>query len=170
MQRILSIMVLAILVLGCPSLQQETGQEAQGQQLVFIINETGENETLANNTYPSPPPPPESRITDFGIRMDKDEYSSQETANISVDITVDGDIPGVLVSVHGVITTRERELLNKDQLLFLRPESNTANFTLMLPYCSSCSGMPPGTYLIYAKATKDNETLAETNHSFNFIR
>lgn len=159
--RIAVYVLITILFLGC--VQQETGGTQQYEAtLVLEDNTTVENQTLAEQ------PAPEPEITLLSVSTDKPTYGSRETVTVLVRALVVGDIPGVTMNVNGVHTTRGIDLLQQNELMHLRDGNNTANFTLELPYCSSCSGMPPGVYYIYAGAVRDNQTVAQANCSFNF--
>ncbi len=160
------ILISFVFLLGCVSQQEKsTGQQLQ---TTFVLTENIEDNSSENKTEEPVPTPMTPEITSLVVSTDKDVYSSREIISIHVMVSVVGDIPGVSITINGVKNTRGRDILSKSELLHLTGGNTTANFTLELPYCSSCSGMPRGAYHIYALATKENQTLAQANTTFNF--
>jgi hypothetical protein len=107
-------------------------------------------------------------ITSFSVSTDRASYHSRETISITVNYSVLGEIPGVRFSAVGIRNKWGNDLLRWDKLAYLREGDWSESFPFELPYCSSCSGLPPGTYHVYAEAFLDNETMARANCSFMF--
>ena len=163
MRKITVVLAALLLLFGC---SQEKPAQPDNQNIIVLG--PGNEELIVNQTNQTPEEPKVPKITSFSVSTGKPTYYSREKINIKNEIVADGEIPGVLVHVYGIETTRRTQLLNQNLQVNLSVGTNLANFTLDLPYCSTCSGMPQGTYYIYASALKENQTLASANCSFNF--
>ncbi len=163
MRKITVILAALLLLFGC---SQE--KQAQPDNQNIIVLGPGNGELIVNQTNQTPEAPKTSEIISCSVSTERLVYYSREKINIKNEIAADGEMPGVLVHVYGIETTRRTQLLDQNLQVNLSGGTNLANFTLDLPYCSTCSGMPPGTYYIYATVLKENQTLASANCSFNF--
>ncbi len=167
MNKTIALLIVLALVFGCASKENgEPGALVLGKDLVEAV-ETNGNITWENQTA-APRPEPEPAIKAFTISTDKPAYVSREKIKITAELEVHGEIQGTTIEVYGIVNSMRRQLLSQNKLLYLKNGTNEANFTFDLPYCSSCSGMPGGTYWVFAKAVNNNETLSESNCSFNF--
>jgi hypothetical protein len=163
MRKITVILAALLLLFGC---SQEKPAQPDNQNIIVLG--PGNEELIVNQTNQTPEEPKAPKITSLSVSTERPVYYSREKINIKNEIAADGEILGVLVHVYGIETTRRTQLLDQNLQVNLSDGTNLANFTLDLPYCSYCSGMPPGTYYIYASALKENQTLASANCSFNF--
>ncbi len=161
-----------LLLFGCALQQKGPGANALvlGKDLVEV-NESAETNKTQETTNPFPgtsPAPAESKLKSFSISTGKPSYVSNETVSITTRLEVQGEIPGVRVTSWGIRNAYGVDAFNQNELLYLKNGENFVNFTYKLPYCSLCSRLPEGIYYIYAKAEKDNKSLALANCSFNF--
>lgn len=169
-------MLSLLLLFGCAAQQKGPGQGTGANTLVIGKDpvdvsesaETNKTQETANHFPGTSPASKDSKLKSFSISTDKPAYVSMEEIQITAKLEAQGEIPGVRVTSWGVKNAYGADAFYQNELLYLRNGENLANFTYKLPYCSLCSRLPAGIYYIYAKAEKDNKTLALANCSFNF--
>ncbi|MFH1470881.1 MAG: hypothetical protein ABIF01_03985 [Candidatus Micrarchaeota archaeon] len=168
MQKIFAVLLALVLILGCTSEQNQ--QPSPGVEIKQVNSNNQSIESVpVPMAEPSPPPPlPEPKLLLFSISTEKDSYISTEELTATVALEVQGELPGVRVTVHGVENLNEIELLNQNGVIHLKEGNSSLNFTINLPSCSYCSRLPAGEYWIFAEAQEDNQTLALANCSINF--
>ncbi len=119
--------------------------------------------SICSSVHAATPPAGERGLQILSFTTDKDIYSAREEMTLFLTIYAPAELPDVIVSVEGVLSSKGVKYVTYSSKTNLTAGENLISFTKTLPSCSACAGIAQGTYYIEAKVKHGGEELQATH-------